>query len=64
MKYSPFLLIFAASVSLSRDSSRLRCAKMAEQIKVLFVVNTPGDPWNIVLKVGHDPPTERGRGQF
>jgi len=32
---------------------------MAEQIKVLFGVNIPGGPWNIVLNVG---PAERGRG--
>jgi len=50
------------SVSLSRGSSRLHCAKMAEQIKMLFGANTPGGPWNIVLDVGPDPPTERGRG--
>jgi len=29
-------------VCLSRDSYRLHCAKMAEQVKVLFGVNTPG----------------------
>jgi len=39
------------SVSLSRESTRLRCAKLAEQIKMLFVVNTPVGPWNIVLHV-------------
>jgi len=31
-------------VCLSRGSSRLRCAKPAEQIKMLFGVNTPGGP--------------------
>jgi len=29
------------SVCLSHVSSRLHCAKMAEQIKILFRVNTP-----------------------
>jgi len=49
------------SVCLSRGSSRLHCAKMAEQIKMLFRVNTPGGPWNIVLDVSPDPP-KRGEG--
>jgi len=35
---------------------------MAEQIKMLFGMNTPGGPWNIVLKVGPVPTTDRGRG--
>jgi len=35
---------------------------MAEQIKMLFDVNTPGGPWNIVLDVGPDPLTERKEG--
>jgi len=34
---------------------------MAEQIKMLFGVNTRVDPWNIVLDGGLDLPTERGR---
>jgi len=29
---------------------------MAEQFKMLFGVNTPGGPWNIVLDGGPDPP--------
>jgi len=37
---------------LSYSSSRLHCAKMAEQIKMLFGVNTPRGPGNIVLDVG------------
>jgi len=41
-----FLPMFATfvceSVCLSRGSSRLHCAQMAEQIKILFGVNTPG----------------------
>jgi len=49
------------SVCLSRGSSRLHCAKLAEQIKMLFGVNTPGGRWNIVLDVGPDPPTEGKR---
>jgi len=40
------------SVCLSRGSSQLRCAKTAEQIKMLFGVNTPGGPWNVVLDGG------------
>jgi len=35
---------------------------MAELMKMLFGVNTPGGSWHIVLDVGPDPPTERGRG--
>jgi len=35
------------SVCLSRGSSRLHCAKMAEEIKMLFGVSTPGGPWNM-----------------
>jgi len=31
---------------------------MAEQIKMLFGVSTPGGPWNIVLKVDPDPHRE------
>jgi len=43
------------------QSSRLYCAKMGEQIKMLFSVNTPGGSWIIVLDVGLDPP-QRGEG--
>jgi len=35
---------------------------MAEQIKMLFVVNTPGGPWNVVLDGGLIPP-QRGEGE-
>jgi len=35
---------------------------MAEQIKMLFGMNTKGGPWNIVLDVGLDPHKKRGRG--
>jgi len=53
--------MFAASVCLSRGSYRLHCAKkMVEQIKMLFGVNTPGNPCNIVLDGGPGPPTKRG----
>jgi len=48
------------SVCLSRGPSRLRCAKMAEQIKMLSGMNTPGGPGSIVLDVGADP-SQRGR---
>jgi len=33
-----------------------------EQIKMLFGVNTPGGPWNIVLDVGPDPLQRKGEG--
>jgi len=39
----------------SCGSTRLHCAKKAEQIKMLFGVNTPGGPWDIVLHGGPDP---------
>jgi len=48
-------------VCLSRGSTRLDCAKTAEQIKSLFGVNTVGGPRNIVLDGGPDPPTTRGK---
>jgi len=35
---------------------------MAEQIKMLVGVNTPGGPWNIVLNVGPDLPQRGGGG--
>jgi len=35
---------------------------MAEQIKMVFGVNTPGFPWNVVLDGGADLPTE-GEGK-
>jgi len=50
------------SFCLSRGSSQLHCAKMAEQIKMLFGVNTHGVLWNIVIRHGSLSPTERGRG--
>jgi len=31
---------------------------MAEQIKMLFGVNTLGGPWNVVLDGGPDPPQQ------
>jgi len=49
---------------LSRGSTRLHCAKTAERIKIVFGVNTPGSPRNIVLHGGSDPPTEEGRGSW
>jgi len=55
------ILTDVCSISPSRGSSRCHCAKMAEQIKTLFGVNTPGGPWNIMLDVGPDPPTDSGR---
>jgi len=50
------------SVCLSCGSSRLHCAKMAERIKMLFGVNTPGNPWNIVLDVSLESPQRGGGG--
>jgi len=44
----------------SRGSSRLHCAKMAEQTKMVFGVNTPGGPCSIVLKEIPDPPQRGG----
>jgi len=48
------------SVRLSRGLSRLHCAKMTEQITMLFVVNTHRGPWNTVLDVSPDPSTILG----
>jgi len=45
---------------MSRGSTRLRCAKTAEQYKILFRVNTLGNQRNIVLDGGHDPPPREG----
>jgi len=47
------------SVCLSCGSAWLHCAKMAEQIKILFGLNTLGDLRNIVLDSGPDPLTAR-----
>jgi len=54
------LPMFTMSVCLSYGSTRLHCAKTAEQIKILFGVNTLGGPRNIVLDRPPDPPTARG----
>jgi len=40
------------SVSLSCGSTRLHCAKMAKQTKMLLRLNTPGGPWDM----SHGPP--------
>jgi len=45
------VLTNVCGICLSCGSYRLHCAKMAEQIKMLFGVNTPAGPRNIVLKV-------------
>jgi len=47
-------------VCLSRGSARLRCAKMAEQIEILFGLKSLGGLTISVLDVGPDPPTETG----
>jgi len=53
------------SVRLSCGATLLHCAKKAEQIKMLFGVNTSGGPWNTVLHGGPDPPqTGGGRPTF
>jgi len=49
------------SVCLSRGSPLLHCAKMAEQIKMLFGVNTPGVHETLCYMWVLIPP-ERGRG--
>jgi len=46
------------SVCQSCDSTQIHCAKMSEQIKILFKVNNLGGPRNIVL----DPPQRKGGG--
>jgi len=56
------ILTYVPGVCLSQGSSRLHCAKMAEQIKMLFGVNTPRGPRNIMLDVGPDPTAGRKRG--
>jgi len=53
----------SASLSVSCGSTRLRCAKMAQRIKMLFDVNTLGCPWE-VLHGGPYLPTDRRRGPF
>jgi len=58
------ILTDVRAVCLSRGSSRLRCAKMAEPIKVLFGVNTIGRPWSIVLKWVLTPHREGEVAQF
>jgi len=51
------------SVCLSRGSTRLYCAKTDKRIKMLFGVNTPGSPWNIVLDMGLNPPPPDREGE-
>jgi len=51
------------SVTLSHGSTRLHCAKTAEQIKILFGMNTLGAPKNIVSDGGPDPP-QQGEGEL
>jgi len=53
----------SVSLSLLRGSTQPHCAKTAVQIKMLFEVNIPGGPRNIVLAGGPDPHTERWRGE-
>jgi len=52
--------VYSVSICLSCGSTRLHCAKMAEQIKILFGVNTLGGPRNIVLDGHPDPPKAKG----
>jgi len=51
------------SVSLSRGSTRLHCAKTAERIKLLLAVNTLGGPRDIVLHGDPDSP-QTGDGTY
>jgi len=58
----PVSVCHSVSLSVCLYVTRLNSAllyKMAEQIKMLFGVNTPGGPRNIVLDGGPDPP-QRG----
>jgi len=48
-------------VCLSRGSTELHCTKTAKRIKMLFVRNTLGNPWDIVLHWGPDPHS-KGKG--
>jgi len=59
MRCRPLLPMICPSVRRSCGSTRLHCGKMAERIKMLFGVKSPGGPRNIVLDVGPDPP-QRG----
>jgi len=56
MRCRLLLLVIAVSVCLSCGSSRLYCAKVAEQSKLLFGVSTPCGPCNIVSDWDPDPP--------
>jgi len=51
-----------SSISLSRGSTRLYCAKTAERIKIPFGLNTLRGLRNIVLDGGPDPPRRWGGG--
>jgi len=55
------IVIDVRGVSPSGGSTRLRCAKTAEQINILLGVNTLGGPRHIVLDGGPDPPQRRER---
>jgi len=44
------------SVRLSHGLTWLHCTKMAEQVEIPFMMNTPGGRRNIVLDGGPDPP--------
>jgi len=48
---------------ISLSVTRLRCAKTAERIEVLFGVATFGDPRPIAFYGDPDPPTARGIGK-
>jgi len=52
--------MIAVSVRQSVYTTRLHCAKTAEQIGILFRVNTLGGPRNIMLNWAPDPPQRRG----
>jgi len=63
MRCCLLLPMFAVSVCLSRGRSRLRCAKMAKQINMLFGVNTPGGSWYMTW-VLMPPQREEGKSTF
>jgi len=59
------LLLSIVAVYASLDVTplnSLHCAKTVERIKILFEMNNPVGPGNIVLHGGPDPRTERGGG--
>jgi len=52
------------SLSVTQLNSAPQCKQMAERIEMLFGVNTPWGPWNIVLDGGPDTHTAMERGSW